>query len=127
MTQTLTCWKCGTSLAEVPVPFARVAECPACRGDLHVCRMCVFFDPGARRGCKEPVADEVSDRERANFCGYFTAARGLGPGADTPVSQAALAELDSLFGLPSPNPASPSDADEARRRLDELFGGGPEN
>ena len=127
MTQTPTCWKCGTSLVEVPVPFPRIAECPACGGDLHVCRMCVFFDPGVRRGCKEPVAEDVSDRERANFCGYFTVAHGLGPGADAGASHAARAELDSLFGLPSSHATSPSDEGEARRRLDELFGGGREH
>ena len=108
------------------MPFARVAECPACRADLHVCRMCEFFDPGVRRGCKEPVAEEVSDRERANFCGYFTPARGRGPGADDGASQAARTELESLFGLSPAGSAAPSDAGEARRRLDELFGGGPE-
>ena len=126
MPQTLSCWKCGISLVEVPVPFARVAECPACRADLHVCRMCEFFDPGVRRGCKEPVAEEVSDRERANFCGYFTPVRGLGPGGDDGASQAARAELDSLFGLTPASSVSPGDAGEARRRLGELFGGGPE-
>lgn len=120
---TLTCWKCGASLEEVLVPFARVAECPRCRADLHVCRMCEFFDPGVRRGCKEPVADEVSDRERANFCGYLTPVAGLGPGAEDGASQAAHTELDGLFGLPSSRSASPADADEARRRLDDLFGG----
>ena len=111
-------------LADVLVPFARVAECPACRADLHVCRMCVFFDPGVRRGCKEPVADEVSDRERANFCGYFTPVAGLGPGVEEGASQAARAELDRLFDLPSSGTAPPGDADAARRRLDELFGDG---
>ena len=126
MAQTLTCWKCGTSLAEVLVPFARVAECPECRADLHVCRMCEFFDPGVRRGCREPVAEEVSDRERANFCGYFTPVRGLGPCADDGGSLAARTELDSLFGLPASSSASPGDAGEARRRLDDLFGVGPE-
>ena len=86
----------------------------------------MFFDPGVRRGCKEPVADEVTDRERANFCGYFTPESGLGPGMEDGAAQAARAELDGLFGLPSSSVASPSDGDEARRRLDELFGGGPE-
>ena len=124
MAKTLACWKCGASLAETPVPFARVAECPRCRADLHVCRMCEFFDPRVRRGCKEPVADEVSDRERANFCGYFTPAAGPGPGMEDRASQAARAELDGLFGLAPSSTASPGDADEARRRLDELFGAG---
>lgn len=123
MTQTLSCWKCGASLAEVPVPFARIAECPDCRADLHVCRMCEFFDPGVRRGCREPVAEEVSDRERANFCGYFTAVAGLGPGAGDGSPRTTGAELAALFDLPSSGPVSPDDAGEARRRLDELFGG----
>ena len=118
-----TCWKCGASLEEVLVPFARVAECPRCRADLHVCRMCEFFDPGVRRGCKEPVAEEVSDRERANFCGYFKPAAGLGPRVQDRASQVARAELDALFGLPSSRTGSPGDAGDARRRLDALFGG----
>jgi hypothetical protein len=126
MTQTLTCWKCGASLAQVLVPFARVAECPRCRADLHVCRMCEFFDPGVRRGCKEPVAEEVTDRERANFCGYLMPAAGLGPGAEDGASRTARGELDGLFDLPASGVTSPSDSDAARRRLDELFGGGPE-
>ena len=86
--------------------------------------MCEFFDPGVRRGCREPVAEEVSDRERANFCGYFTPVAGRGPGAEDGMSSAARTELDALFDLPAAGSASPGDADEARRRLDELFGGG---
>ena len=119
----LTCWRCGASLADVLIPFARVAECPGCRADLHVCRMCEFFDPGVRRGCKEPVADEVSDRERANFCGYFTPAAGAGPGAQDGAAQAARSELDALFDLSPSSPGSPSDSETARRALDALFGG----
>ena len=84
--------------------------------------MCEFFDPGVRRGCREPVAEEVSDRERANVCGYFTPVAGLGPGAGDGSPQTAGAELAALFDLPSSGPASPGDAGEARRRLDELFG-----
>ena len=122
MSQELTCWKCGASLAAVPVPFARVAECAQCRADLHVCWMCEFFDPGVRRGCREPVAEEVSDRERANFCGYFTPVAGLGPGVVDGASSSARAELERLFDLPAAGTSSPGDADEARRRLDALFG-----
>ena len=121
--KTLTCWKCGASLVEVPVPFARVAECPRCHADLHVCRMCEFFDPGVRQGCREPVAEEVSDRERANFCGYLAPVAGLGPGAEDAAARAARAELDALFGVSSSGSVAPDDAGEARRRLDELFGG----
>ena len=90
--------------------------------------MCEFFDPGVRRGCREPVAEEVSDRERANFCGYLVPVAGLGPGAEDTAARAARAELDALFGVSSSGSSgshgsdSPGDAGEARRRLDELFG-----
>ena len=84
--------------------------------------MCEFFDPGARRGCKEPVAEEVSDRERANFCGYFTPAAGAGSRAEDGAAQAVRSELDTLFGLSSRPDGSPGSSGEARRRLDALFG-----
>ena len=122
VTRTLNCWKCGSALDDVPVPFARIAECPRCRADLHVCRMCEFFDPGVRRGCREPVADDVTDRERANFCGYFTPAAGTVPPARDGAARAARSDLDALFGLSSAPTGPPGDADEAKRRLDALFG-----
>jgi hypothetical protein len=28
MTNALICWKCGASLAELPLPLGRLAECP---------------------------------------------------------------------------------------------------
>lgn len=36
--------------------------------------MCRFYDTSKAKSCAEPVADEVGDKERANFCGYFEAA-----------------------------------------------------
>lgn len=122
LTQTLNCWRCGSALDEVPAPFSRMAECPQCRADLHVCKMCEFFDPGVRQGCREPVADDVSDRERANFCGYFTPIAGAGPRAEDGAARAARSDLDALFGLSSDTVGSPSDASDAKRRLDALFG-----
>ena len=96
--ENLLCWRCQGSLDAVPQPFARAAECPHCNADLHVCKLCRFFDASARRGCKEPVADEVTDKDRSNFCGYFepTAANVGGPAAQ---DAAARSELESLFGL----------------------------
>ena len=84
--------------------------------------MCGFFDPGVRQGCKEPIADDVSDRERANFCGYFTPVAGTGPQAEDGAARAARSDLDALFGLSSGTVGSPSDASDAKRRLDALFG-----
>ncbi|MBM4218825.1 MAG: hypothetical protein FJ171_04135 [Gammaproteobacteria bacterium] len=72
----LNCWKCGAPLAHLDPPFARTDECRACRAELHVCRLCRFYDTSKAKHCAEPVADEVQNKERANFCGYFEAAPG---------------------------------------------------
>jgi hypothetical protein len=66
MTNALICWKCGASLAELPLPLGRLAECLACHAELHVCRMCEFYDPRVTNSCNEPRAEEVKDKESAN-------------------------------------------------------------
>jgi len=49
------------------------AECEACSADLHVCKNCDYYDPAAYNECREPSADPVKEKERANFCDYFIA------------------------------------------------------
>jgi len=90
------CWKCGASLADLSPPFSRTEECRACRAQLHVCRMCRFFDARRTRGCLEPVAEEVVDRTRANFCGYFQPRGGAWQPAGGGAAEARAA-LDALF------------------------------
>ena len=75
----LVCWKCGASLAALTLPLSRTDSCRNCRAEFHVCRMCRFYDTRKAKSCAEPVADEVGDKERANFCGYFEAAPGRSP------------------------------------------------
>src|SRR5690606_12344548 len=70
-TAALVCWKCGASLAALPLPLSRLAECPADRAELHVCRLCRFFDARTARQCSEIRAEEVIDKERANYCDWF--------------------------------------------------------
>ena len=59
--------------------------------------MCRFYDTGKAKSCSEPVADEVNDKTRANFCGYFEAAgnRFKPRGGATDEARTAL---ESLFG-----------------------------
>jgi hypothetical protein len=33
--------------------------------------MCHFYDVKAYNECKEPMADRITDKEKANFCDYF--------------------------------------------------------
>ena len=70
--------------------------CSACDADLHVCLNCVHHDSGAYNQCREPNAEWVSDRERANRCDYFA----LGESGDGPAHaepQDARAALGALF------------------------------
>ncbi len=95
----IACWKCGAELEALTLPFGRRDECPACRAELHVCRLCEFYDRSKAKHCREPIADEVSDKTRANFCGYFRARPGAWQAPDEAASRAKAA-LDSLFGGP---------------------------
>lgn len=113
----LVCWKCGAAVADQPLPLARLAECTRCRAQLHVCRMCEFHDRSYSHACRETVADEVPDKERANFCGYFKARPGAFQGGDDAAASRARAELEALFG----GGASGSSPDSASE-LERLFG-----
>jgi hypothetical protein len=127
MTHALVCWKCGASLAELSLPLRRLDECKQCGAELHVCRMCVDYDTTVAKSCREPIAEEVQDKERANFCDYFKPR----PDAYKPPNVAAIERskqgLDALFGSAKPSaPDAPSsspttDAERARAKLDDLF------
>jgi len=96
-TPPLVCWKCGASLAALSLPLSRTDECSSCRAELHVCRLCHFYDIGKAKSCAEPIADEVQDKTRGNFCGYFQAVGGRFQPRDGAGDQAKTA-LESLFG-----------------------------
>jgi hypothetical protein len=119
MQDELVCWRCGESLADLPLPLARLAECRACRTELHVCRMCRYYDTSVAKSCREPVADEVSDKERANFCGWFMPrSAAYSPGNERKVADAEAA-LDALFGGP---PATSAGATgDSTCELEDLF------
>ncbi len=83
--------------------------------------MCLYFDTAAPQQCREPVADNVSDKQRANFCGYFQ----INPQAYAgPSDQAADSwKLDALFGDETSEEASETSTskDESGTQLDHLF------
>ncbi len=128
MSDTLHCYKCGYSLASLSLPLARLDECPQCRTELHVCRMCRHYDKTVVRACTEDDAPEIRDKEHANFCDYFKPSPDAGDSAEWRREQQARAQLDALFGEDEASgggvAATPADeqADaEARRRAEALF------
>ena len=97
MTDDLVCWKCGASLADLPLPLGRRAECLACHAEQHVCRLCRHYDIAKAKQCRELAADDVKDKTRANFCDWFQPRPGAYIAAKSG-SDAARAKLDDLFG-----------------------------
>ena len=97
MTHDIACFRCGTSLSAMSLPFTRQDLCPECGVDLHVCRMCVHYDPAAPSQCREDDAEDVKEKELANFCEWYSPS-------------------DSAF-----NPERKSEADLAREALEALF------
>ena len=120
MSETYTCWKCGGPLPDLLLPLPRHEECQHCRVQLHVCRMCEFFDAVAPQQCREPVADHVSDKSRANFCGYFN----INPHAFTAhpdQADASNRELEALFGDASSGSSAEDTEDALQDELEQLF------
>ena len=95
----VTCWKCGRVQDDLLLPLSRTEQCHNCGADLHVCRMCRFYDTSVSNACREPVADFVSDKTRANFCGYLEICADAGTGPDGTMQEAPTDGLNSLFGL----------------------------
>lgn len=94
----LVCWKCGADLAALTLPLSRRDECARCRAELHACRMCVEYDTAVAKHCREPIAEEVSDKTRANFCDYFKPRPKAFIPPDTAAIDSSRAELERLFG-----------------------------
>lgn len=86
--------------------------------------MCEFFDTGVADACKEPVADRVMDKERANFCGYLRISSREWVAPDSSVSDQARKDLDALFGAATESESTGAEASELDE-LNRLFGGGP--
>jgi len=98
MAHELQCWKCGAALASLSLPLRRLDVCPACRAELHVCRLCVDFDTRVAKHCREPTAEEVRDKTSANFCDHFKPRKAAYQPADTAAIEASKSELARLFG-----------------------------
>jgi hypothetical protein len=60
--------------------------------------LCAFYDVSKAKHCREPIAEEVSDKQRANFCDYFQPKEGAYSNQQSSEADKAKAQLDALFG-----------------------------
>lgn len=65
------CFRCQKENS-VSGKVSRLDSCSQCHSDLHVCLNCSFYDAFAHKQCREPAAETVRDKEKSNFCEYFT-------------------------------------------------------
>ncbi len=97
------CHFCGTEIAN-PREVYRTSTCPGCGRDLKICLNCRFYSPGAHWDCAESVDELVKDKDRSNFCTFFS------------------------FRNAAPRPGASSKSEEslkAKRKIDKLFGDDP--
>jgi hypothetical protein len=92
------CYNCGTPWqGEARLLFKVV--CEKCSAWMHCCRNCKLYDPHAHNKCRSPSTDWVGDPEKQNYCGEF------------------------IFADRKEETTTQDEQEEARRKLDDLFGG----
>ena len=85
------CWHCGKELG--PLDYGRQDSCPGCGRDTRACKGCANYEPSADNSCREPQAERVVDKERANFCDYFKPRAGAASAASRDAMKAAAEAL----------------------------------
>jgi hypothetical protein len=95
------CWYCGIPI-ENPEPIGRSARCDKCSKDLRACKNCRFFLPGAQSDCRESSAEGQPDKERANFCDWFSLdqkyrSQTAGQSKEKDKAEASRAAFENLF------------------------------
>ena len=66
--QTSKCAACG---AKAPPNISADSSCLKCNADLHSCRQCTNFDPGARFECSKTIPARIVNKHAGNTCELF--------------------------------------------------------
>jgi hypothetical protein len=89
------CWHCGAELTRAD--YARENSCLRCGKATRCCRNCRFYQRGRPNDCVEPMAEEIADKTRANFCDFFDPALAPMTGTATPDTDQLRQAADDLF------------------------------
>jgi hypothetical protein len=65
--------KCAACGATIQASISNDSSCPKCNTDLHTCRQCTSFDPGARFECRKPISARILNKGVRNTCELFAA------------------------------------------------------
>lgn len=118
MSVEIACFRCGVSLATLSLPLSRQDQCPSCSVYLHVCMMCAYFDKNVAKQCREDDAEEVHEKERANFCEWFAPSSNAFDGERAAADEKSRESLTSLF---VDEATESSDDNNAQSAAEDLF------
>ena len=94
---TFVCRACGAETAVSEI-IGRRDTCDRCGADLRSCIQCRHYDTASSNDCREPQAELVADKEKANFCDYYQPARENLGGKDKNLSRSdAEKKWEELF------------------------------
>ncbi|MBT4791988.1 MAG: hypothetical protein HON90_10485 [Halobacteriovoraceae bacterium] len=66
------CYHCKEEIKlENTASISRSEECEQCAANIRNCFMCNFYDKNSYNECREPTADRIVDKEKANFCDFY--------------------------------------------------------
>ncbi len=88
------CYFCGH---ESDGKVYRTSLCSNCGKELKICLNCLHYDTTAADQCREPQAERVVEKDRANFCDFFSPS---GAGSDNSAlkkKEEAKKKLEDLF------------------------------
>jgi len=84
--------KCAACGAKLSPNINLESSCPKCNADLHTCRQCTYFDPGARFECRKSIPARIVTKHARNTCELFdprtVVERQTSSGAPTDARQA---------------------------------------
>jgi hypothetical protein len=82
--------------------------------------MCKDFDPSVPRQCREDGAEDVTEKDRVNFCDWFSPSESAFDPAGKAQADSANQSLDALFGGDEDTGNTPGSGGEVSA-ADKLF------
>jgi hypothetical protein len=92
----IVCHACSAD-AELEDPIGRSTRCARCGAELRCCLNCRFYDLSSYNECAEPNAERILEKDRANFCDYFSPSAAPRTAAAPANKPDGLTELEKLF------------------------------
>lgn len=89
--------RCSRCAAEVSSPYAAEARCGKCGAELHACNQCLYFDPGARFQCMQPILARVAAKDTRNACTFWEPRKTVERETHSVSTGSARQAFDDLF------------------------------